>query len=164
MFYRVITLLTLIMLFNSFQSNAHNNSITPEKGPLQSHLLSVQLTNIKTISGVGHLQLFNCVDKKRTIDSQPIIFNESFKIEHSQQLVFTRTLPTGLYGLRLYQDVNLDGKLNLSPNQIPIEPVGFSNNPSLVFGIPELEHICFRIEDDLELKVKLKHNEKISTL
>jgi uncharacterized protein (DUF2141 family) len=47
-----------------------------------------------------------------------------------------RDLPPGRYAVQLFQDLDGDGTLALSPRGIPREPVGFSTNPSLFKGKP----------------------------
>ncbi|UZT78998.1 DUF2141 domain-containing protein [Ectopseudomonas chengduensis] len=46
-------------------------------------------------------------------------------------------LPPGRYAVQVFQDSNDNGQLDLSPRGIPLEPVGFSGNPSLFGGKPK---------------------------
>lgn len=46
-------------------------------------------------------------------------------------------LPPGRYAVQVFQDSNGNGQLDLSPRGIPLEPVGFSGNPSLFGGKPK---------------------------
>ncbi|MGY4531424.1 uncharacterized protein (DUF2141 family) [Pseudomonas sp. TE3786] len=56
---------------------------------------------------------------------------------HSREpTVRLRNLPPGRYALQLYQDSNGNGQLDVSPRGVPLEPVGFSNNPALLTGKP----------------------------
>lgn len=57
-------------------------------------------------------------------------------------------LPAGAYGVRLYQDVDADGRLNANPFGIPIEPFGFSNNAPARFGPPGWDAAAFRVAGD----------------
>lgn len=45
-------------------------------------------------------------------------------------------LPPGRYAVQIFQDSNGNGQLDLSPRGMPLEPVGFSGNPSLFGGKP----------------------------
>lgn len=53
-----------------------------------------------------------------------------------EQLIL-RDVPPGRFALQLYQDSNGNGRLDLSPRGIPLEPVGFSANPTLLKGKPK---------------------------
>jgi uncharacterized protein (DUF2141 family) len=46
-------------------------------------------------------------------------------------------VPPGRYAVQLYQDLDGDGTLALSPRGVPQEPVGFSSNPALIKGKPK---------------------------
>lgn len=47
-----------------------------------------------------------------------------------------RNLPPGRFAIQVFQDRNGNGVLDLTPRGLPLEPVGFSNNPSLLSGKP----------------------------
>jgi uncharacterized protein (DUF2141 family) len=46
-------------------------------------------------------------------------------------------VPPGRYALQSYRDDNGNGRLDLSPRGVPLEPVGFSANPPLAKGKPK---------------------------
>ncbi|HHX33695.1 MAG TPA: DUF2141 domain-containing protein, partial [Gammaproteobacteria bacterium] len=60
----------------------------------------------------------------------------------SATLVFT-DIPAGRYAIQLFADLNDNGQLDSSPRGIPLEPVGFSNNPSLLRGKPSVAQCVF---------------------
>jgi uncharacterized protein (DUF2141 family) len=65
-------------------------------------------------------------------------------------------VPPGRYALRLYQDANGNGRLDLSPRGVPLEPVGFSANPPLARGKPEPLACLFEHgSGDSELQIEL---------
>lgn len=65
-------------------------------------------------------------------------------------------VPPGRYALQLYQDVNGNGQLDLSPRGVPLEPVGFSANPPLAKGKPEPLACLFEHGNgDSELQIEL---------
>ncbi len=53
-------------------------------------------------------------------------------------------LKPGTYGAMVFQDLNLDGKMNFNPVGIPLEPYGFSNNSRGMFGPPSWSKAAFR--------------------
>jgi uncharacterized protein (DUF2141 family) len=46
----------------------------------------------------------------------------------------TFDLPPGRYGIKMFHDVDGDGKMATNPFGMPIEPFGFSNNAPAQFG------------------------------
>lgn len=52
-------------------------------------------------------------------------------------------IPAGRYAIRLFVDRNANGQLDNSPHGIPLEPVGFSNNPPLLRGKPSVAQCVF---------------------
>ena len=65
-------------------------------------------------------------------------------------------LPPGRYAVQVFQDSNGNGKLDLSPRGIPLEPVGFSGDPSLFGGKPKPSDSLFEHgTTDSEISVRL---------
>lgn len=58
------------------------------------------------------------------------------QIQGNEAELRLRNLPPGRYAVQLFQDLDGDGELALSPRGVPREPVGFSTNSSLVNGKP----------------------------
>lgn len=72
-----------------------------------------------------------------------------------EQLIL-RDVPPGRFALQLYQDSNGNGRLDLSPRGIPLEPVGFSANPTLLKGKPTPKAAQFEHgEDDTLIDIRL---------
>jgi uncharacterized protein (DUF2141 family) len=70
-------------------------------------------------------------------------------------------LPVGLTCIRLYFDLNNNQLLERSSIGIPLEPVGFSNNPSLFKGEPTPQDSCFLLQETNNIQnVKLKQHKK----
>ena len=68
-----------------------------------------------------------------------------------------RDVPPGRYAVQLFQDIDGDGVLALSPRGIPREPVGFSNNPALFKGKPQPPQCLFEHGGgDTSIRVKLR--------
>ena len=53
-------------------------------------------------------------------------------------------LNPGKYGVMVFQDLNLDGKMNFNAVGWPLEPYGFSNNSRGLFGPPAWSRAAFR--------------------
>ncbi|MEP1448348.1 MAG: DUF2141 domain-containing protein [Paraglaciecola sp.] len=70
-------------------------------------------------------------------------------------------LPIGFTCIRLYLDLNNNQLLERSSMGIPLEPVGFSNNPSLFKGEPIPLDSCFLLQQSSNIQnIKLKHHKK----
>jgi uncharacterized protein (DUF2141 family) len=54
-------------------------------------------------------------------------------------------LPAGAYGIKLFQDVNGNGKMDTNPFGAPIEPFAFSNNAPAQFGPASWEGAKFEV-------------------
>jgi uncharacterized protein (DUF2141 family) len=68
-----------------------------------------------------------------------------------------RDLPPGRYAVQLFEDLDGDGVLALSPRGVPREPVGFSTNPALVKGKPTPLRCLFEHgSGDTRITVKLR--------
>ncbi len=80
--------------------------------------------------------------------------------QDTMQLI-TEGLPTGLTCIRLYLDLNNNQLLERSDIGLPLEPVGFSNNPSLFKGEPTPQDSCFLLQEmDNVHTIKLKQHKK----
>jgi len=69
--------------------------------------------------------------------------------------VVLKDLPEGPLALSLFQDVNANGRLDMNPMGMPIEPYGFSNNASGNFGPPKFEQAVVTPVAGTSLKVRL---------
>ncbi|MDY0208476.1 MAG: DUF2141 domain-containing protein [Pseudomonas sp.] len=77
-------------------------------------------------------------DQASNWTAEPVAITSS----KSATLVFT-DIPAGRYAIQLFADLNDNGQLDSSPRGIPLEPVGFSNNPSLLRGKPSVAQCVF---------------------
>lgn len=79
------------------------------------------------------------------------------EVHSSERTVRLRNLPPGRYALQLYQDSNGNGRLDLSPRGVPLEPVGFSANPALLTGKPTpLKCVFEHGGGDTDVQIKLQ--------
>lgn len=78
-------------------------------------------------------------------------------LQGEEQVLRLRNLPPGRFAIQLFQDSNDNGRLDLSPRGIPLEPVGFSNNPALLSGKPKpLDCLFVHGAADSRLRVRLQ--------
>ena len=65
------------------------------------------------------------------------------------------------YGVRVFQDINQNQQLDMTESGIPMEPVGFSRNPSLMNGIPPLSKCQFSAGESIKINMKWRKNKQI---
>lgn len=83
------------------------------------------------------------------------------ELRSNEQLLRLVDLPPGRYAVQLFQDSNGNGQLDLSPRGIPLEPVGFSGNPSLFGGKPTPGDSFFEHgKADTQISVRLQQPRK----
>ncbi len=58
----------------------------------------------------------------------------------------TFDLPAGQYGIKMFHDVDGDGKMGMNPFGMPIEPFAFSNNAPAQFGPAKWDAAAFTVE------------------
>lgn len=69
--------------------------------------------------------------------------------------VVLKDLPEGPLALSLFQDANGNGRLDMNPMGMPIEPYGFSNNAAGSFGPPTFEQARVTPVAGAPVKVRL---------
>ncbi|KQV48291.1 hypothetical protein ASC95_20295 [Pelomonas sp. Root1217] len=69
--------------------------------------------------------------------------------------VVLKNLPEGPLAISLFQDANANGRLDMNPMGIPVEPFGFSNNAAGSFGPPQFEQAVVTPVAGVSVKVKL---------
>ncbi|MBW1781781.1 MAG: DUF2141 domain-containing protein [Deltaproteobacteria bacterium] len=69
-----------------------------------------------------------------------------------------KDIPVGKYAIAVFQDENMDGKLNKNIMGIPKEPYGFSKNKYGMFGPPKFKDVSFEVtkESPVLLTINLK--------
>ena len=69
-----------------------------------------------------------------------------------------KNIPADKYAIAVFQDSNVDGKLNKNMFGVPKELYGFSNNKYGKFGPPDFEDVSFDVKEDasISLTINLK--------
>jgi uncharacterized protein (DUF2141 family) len=91
--------------------------------------LTVTVTNITEHKGVLQVAVYDAAgydaDKVAAADSVAVTAGTA---------TATFDLPAGQYGIKMFHDVNGDGKMGTNPFGMPTEPFAFSNNAPAQFG------------------------------
>lgn len=77
-------------------------------------------------------------------------------LSQGQPVVVLHDLPDGEYGLKVIQDVNGNGKMDVNPFGMPIEPYAFSNNAIGNMGPAGWDRARFTVAGDTAQTIKLK--------
>jgi uncharacterized protein (DUF2141 family) len=64
-------------------------------------------------------------------------------------------LPDGPLALSLFQDANANGRLDMNPMGLPVEPYGFSNNAAGHFGPPKFEQAVLTPAAGTPIRIRL---------
>lgn len=96
--------------------------------------LTVKIEGVETATGTFHVAIFDADGW----DENEEIAGQLLPVEAGRELTFSGLEP-GAYGIKVYQDVDNNGELNLGMWRIPTEPYGFSNDVSARMGPPRFK-------------------------
>jgi uncharacterized protein (DUF2141 family) len=123
--------------------------------------LKINIIKIKQISGNIHFQLLACPqDDEQPWDSLELIQTGLIAVHDNNMAIEISAELGSSYILRLFQDINQNNRLDFSSNDIPKEPTGFSNNPSISFGEPTPHEACFKLTSDIELYIEMNNKKQ----
>lgn len=78
------------------------------------------------------------------------------KVVNNQPTIEFANLPPGKYAISLIHDVNSNKDLDRNMIGIPLEPFGFSNNKSILLGLPKFEDAAIDVKtEQVESVIKL---------
>ncbi|TXE06940.1 DUF2141 domain-containing protein [Algoriphagus aquimarinus] len=108
--------------------------------PTQSDLGSIELVISETSSDDGVIQLL-IFDQK---SGWPESLDEAWKIvtipiKNGVAKKTIRDVPAGNYAVIVFHDHDKNGQIRKNKVGYPLDNFGFSNNPSLLFGIPSFD-------------------------
>jgi uncharacterized protein (DUF2141 family) len=91
--------------------------------------LTVTVTGIKEAKGALMIAVF---DQAGYDVEKPVA--QAMTPVTAKTATATFDLPAGRYGIKMFHDVDGDGKMGANPFGMPIEPYGFSNDAPAQFG------------------------------
>ena len=65
-------------------------------------------------------------------------------------------LESGTYAVVIYQDLNSNGKVDRNFFRLPTEPCGFSRDARPKMGPPRYKPASFSLNEDTEIRIKIK--------
>jgi uncharacterized protein (DUF2141 family) len=112
----------------------------------------MKVGNFKTTKGVLRV----CVTDKKDDFLKSCTFSKIVAVEDKTVSLKIENIEKGNYAVSVYHDENNNGVLETGGVfGIPIEPYGFSNNPSMTFG-PSFKKSVFKMNSDKNISIKLK--------
>jgi len=120
--------------------------------------LKVEFKKIKQLQGNLIIELFD-LSRSTPQDWQEIqpIAHHTITLKSFKQTFQFSELSTGRYAIRVFQDINNNQLLDKSTSDLPLEPVGFSQNPSLFKGEPTIEDCAINLNNDNDISITLRH-------
>ena len=114
--------------------------------------LSMKVSNFKTIKGVLRV----CITDKKDDFLKSCIFSKTVVVKDATVSLKIENMEKGNYAVSVYHDENNNDILETTRLfGIPIEPYGFSNNPSMTFG-PSFKKSVFKMTSDKNISIRLK--------
>lgn len=111
-------------------------------------------------AGTLHIGIFNSAEGYEAKDTggpgpRPgLVLGERYPVPPGKSRLALE-LPPGTYAIKLFLDLNGNGKIDTNFLGIPKEPYGFSNNAKGSLGPPAFEAAAFELNEDRELTVNL---------
>lgn len=119
----------------------------------QAANIELTITGIKKVEGTILLAAYDSATNMGNVDKA--WQKRLIKVDKAEiNLSFTDVAP-GQYAISIFQDLDGDFRLKTNIMGIPVEPYGFSNNPTL-FGAPSFEKVAFTVgEVDSHINISL---------
>jgi|SRR5690606_17019739 uncharacterized protein (DUF2141 family) len=121
--------------------------------PSIAHELTLKVGNFSNAD--GHL-LVAVYDQQRHYDSNSQhVAAHKVKVTEGSITLLLGDLPAGEYAVKLFQDVNDNGRIDMSAMSIPTEPYGFSNNGG-TFGAPSFDEAKVLLNQPTQIEIELR--------
>ena len=114
--------------------------------------LTIEVTSFENTKGVLRV----CVTNQKEDFLKSCAFSKIVAIEDDKVSLKIENIEKGNYAVSVYHDENNSGILETGGVfGIPLEPYGFSNNPTMTFG-PSYKKSVFKMASDKNISIKLK--------
>jgi uncharacterized protein (DUF2141 family) len=108
--------------------------------------LEIEIVEFRNNTGKLMLQLFD--------ENEKVITQEIGAIADKKCVITLNNIKPGKYGVRYFQDENLNGLMDTNLVGKPTEGYGFSNNAIGKFGPPPFEKWIFNLTKDKKITLK----------
>jgi uncharacterized protein (DUF2141 family) len=114
--------------------------------------LTIEVASFENTKGVLRV----CVTDQKDDFLKSCAFSKIVTVEDDTVSLKIENIEKGNYAVSVYHDENNSGILETGGVfGIPLEPYGFSNNPTMTFG-PSYKKSVFKMTSDKNISIKLK--------
>lgn len=110
--------------------------------------VAITVTGIKAASGTIQIALYD----EAGFGPGKAVHDASLPVTGETVVWRLEGVAPGAYGVKLFQDVDSNGKMNTNPFGLPIEPYAFSNNAKGSFGPPGFAAAAFTVGEGVTLQ------------
>lgn len=132
-------------------------------GVVAAKKVAFEVRKIRTTQGDLHYQIFDCENEKIELWDKLRLIASGVVVPENEEIIIEVQLPTSdINCIRIFQDVNGSRILEFSESGIPKEPVGFSDNPSLMLGYPKPQDTAISLsqKNNSLLSIKMNYRRK----
>jgi uncharacterized protein (DUF2141 family) len=119
----------------------------------QTGTVDVKITQIDAKKG-GKVKI-GIYDSKGFPDVGKEVDGIDLEVKGTSVTYVFKNIPVGKYAIAVFQDENIDGKLNKNLFGVPKEPYGFSKNEYGMFGPPDFEDVSFDVKEDISISLTI---------
>ena len=117
-----------------------------------SYNLQIIVNNFEKING----ELRVCLSDKKEEFLKHCKYGKVVTVTNNIVTLEIENIEAGTYAVSLFHDENNNGVLDTKGLfEMPSEPYGFSNNPSILFGPPSFEKCKLSLNIDKQISIKL---------
>jgi uncharacterized protein (DUF2141 family) len=107
--------------------------------------LTIKVEDVDKKGGILRLSLYD--EASWSNDASEPIASADVPAVAPQTIVTLTNLKPGIYGVKLYEDANSNGKFDKNFIGLPLERYGFSNDARPVLSAPGFDRTKFRVAD-----------------
>ena len=118
-----------------------------------AHDLALQVDQITKTKGVMMIALYNSADSYKS--DKNVFKGQKVVVTKDTLGVNFGDVPAGDYAIKLYQDENENGAIDINTVGMPTEGYGFSNNGGAM-GQPSFDEAKFSVTDKTAISIHLR--------
>lgn len=121
--------------------------------PTFAHDLTLTVDNIKSSQGDLLVAVYDKAEHYNANSNWVAV--RKVKMETAGMSLSFADLPAGSYAIKLFQDENGNGQIDINAQGIPTEPYGFSNNGGS-YGAPSFDEAKVVVDKTTQIKITLR--------
>ncbi|HOZ30196.1 MAG TPA: DUF2141 domain-containing protein [Bacteroidales bacterium] len=121
----------------------------------QSPQIEITITNIRNSQGTIKWAVFKNETQFKTYTTY--VDAGYIQAKEGSLIIKTKEIPDGNYAVSVYHDENNNSKIDFNFLGLPMEGFGFSNNPTIYFGLPAYTECVFEKKGKSNKSIKVKY-------